>query len=460
MAARCGAMAGLRLMARPSRRLLASWPCAMRGQVRSFAAAEEHAGIHQTPIVDHLWAKRKEAKKRAFTTPVEPSQRGERALISKTPEDSAQSVTYPFSDPDKRWLVDKYRNPWGYVRPGRLFEDLDALAGTIAFEHCRGVNPQEKDPHIVTASVDRIKYWQRPNLEHDLVLSGKVTYVGRSSMEIRMKAQAEPSGTTYMESTFTFAARDPQTGRSVQINPLKVSTPEEEADFEMGAKRDVARKEARNLAEQSAVGRPLDAAGMKMAHALMAEAQPLLTMPSLAHETDVLMSSTRLQNTFMTMPQQRNTAGRVFGGFLMRRAYELARSTAHLFGGRRPVFHELDEVTFMAPVNVGDVLKFDSYVLYTSEEIDPQGHATIHTEVKAHILRPESRTVLLANTFNFTFGLAANEDGTGGSALGTEVSLRRVLPGSYGEAYRIVERYGADLAQVAEDSHLAQSEGK
>lgn len=35
-------------------------------------------------------------------------------------------------------------------------------------------------------------------------------------------------------------------------------------------------------------------------------------------------------------------SGRIFGGFLMRRAYELARSTAHLFGGRRPVFHELD----------------------------------------------------------------------------------------------------------------------
>eukprot|EP00429_Kryptoperidinium_foliaceum_P016895 CAMPEP_0176037844 /NCGR_PEP_ID=MMETSP0120_2-20121206/18751_1 /TAXON_ID=160619 /ORGANISM="Kryptoperidinium foliaceum, Strain CCMP 1326" /LENGTH=433 /DNA_ID=CAMNT_0017371235 /DNA_START=29 /DNA_END=1330 /DNA_ORIENTATION=- len=433
----------------------------MRGQVRSFAAAEEHAGIHQTPIVDQLWAKRKQAQQQAAAVaPAEPSKSGERVLVSKTPEDSAQSVTYQFSNPEKQWLVDKYRNPWGHVRPGRLFEDLDALAGTIAFEHCRGTNPQEKNLHIVTASVDRIKYLHRPNLEDNLVLAGKVTYVGRSSMEIHMKAQAEWSDAPFMESTFTFVARDPDTGRAAQINPLKVSGPEQEALFDMGAKRDAARKEARKLAKESAVGRPLDSRAMKTAHALMAEAQPLITMPSLANQRDVLMSSTRLQNTFMTMPQQRNTAGRVFGGFLMRRAYELARSTAHLFGGRRPVFHELDEVTFLAPVNVGDMVTFESCVLYTSEKIDPQGRATIHTEVKAHVLRPESRSVTLSNTFNFTFGLADNVDGSGGSALGSSVSLRRVLPGTYGEAYRIVERYGADLAQVAEDSHLAQSEGK
>ena len=31
-------------------------------------------------------------------------------------------------------LQDRYRSPWGTVRLGRIFEDLDALAGTIAFE--------------------------------------------------------------------------------------------------------------------------------------------------------------------------------------------------------------------------------------------------------------------------------------------------------------------------------------
>ena len=42
-------------------------------------------------------------------------------------------------------------------------------------------------------------------------------------------------------------------------------------------------------------------------------------------------------------PQQRNTAGRIFGGFLMRRAFELAHATAYRFCGQPPSIVEVDE---------------------------------------------------------------------------------------------------------------------
>jgi hypothetical protein len=32
-------------------------------------------------------------------------------------------------------LLLQYRNPWGFLRIGRLLEDLDSLAGSIAFTH-------------------------------------------------------------------------------------------------------------------------------------------------------------------------------------------------------------------------------------------------------------------------------------------------------------------------------------
>lgn len=64
------------------------------------------------------------------------------------------------------------------------------------------------------------------------------------------------------------------------------------------------------------------------ANALLEEASHLLTMPTLANKSDILLSDTRLHNALITQPQQRNTAGRIFGGFLMRRAYELAFATA------------------------------------------------------------------------------------------------------------------------------------
>lgn len=138
----------------------------------------------------------------------------------------------------------------------------------------------------------------------------------------------------------------------------------------------------------------------------------------------------------------------------MRRAFELAHATAYLFAGRRPIFLELDEVTFRSPVSVGDLLKFESCVLYTSEAMDYGGRLTLHVEVLAQVIKPEQRAAVTSNTFNFTFGVAEHADGSGRAAkVGApdKPELRRVLPSTHEEAYRIMERYTADLAQRAED---------
>lgn len=325
-------------------------------------------------------------------------------------------------------------------------EDLDALAGTIAFEHCRV--PRERDLLLVTASVDRIVYSHRPNLKDDILLSGSVSWVGRSSMEINMKACSTWTDQPFLDANFSFVARDPDTGRSAPINPLRVSGEVEEAKFALAKERDAVRKEMRRAARESVVGVALDEELMASAHDLLKQSKTLLTMPSLADPHDILLEETKLENTFLTQPQQRNTAGRIFGGFLMRRAFELAFSTAYLFAGRRPIFFELDEVTFKNPVSVGDLLQMESCVLYTSEAMDIRGRATVHVEVLAHVCKPEQRASVTSNTFNFTFGVAGDD----GAALhGSEVDLRRVVPATHDEAYRIMERYKGDIQQREED---------
>ena len=58
-----------------------------------------------------------------------------------------------------------------------------------------------------------------------------------------------------MEASFTFVARDPATNRATQINPLATeSDPEAAARFELGRRRDEARKAARRLASESVAG--------------------------------------------------------------------------------------------------------------------------------------------------------------------------------------------------------------
>ena len=405
-------------------------------------------GRHQTPIVDQLWRKRAEMRDRQQSVP--DNSPNERKLISKSPSMSANSITYAFeSDAELR---DQYRNPWGNVRVGRLLEDLDALAGTVAFEHCQA--PGEQPLLLVTASVDRIVYRHRPNLKDDIVVTGQPNWVGRSSMEIGIVARSTWAEEAFLEASFTFVARDPETNRPASINPLKCETDEEAARFKLGQARDEARKALRKRAKESALGHALDEETTASAHELLVRSKRLLSMPALADPGEILLSETRLQNALIAQPQQRNTAGRVFGGFLMRRAFELAHTTAYLFAGRRPIFLELDEVKFASPVSVGDLVKLESCVLFTSEAMDIKARHTVHVEVLAQVIQPERRSAVTSNVFNFTFGVAENADGTGrASKKGDpdEPVLRRVLPATHEESYRIMERYKADLAQRAED---------
>lgn len=75
-------------------------------------------------------------------------------------------------------------------------------------------------------------------------------------------------------------------------------------------------------------------------------------MPALADRNSILIRDTRLENAIICQPQQRNMHGRIFGGFLMRRAFEIAFSTAYVFGGIRPLFLEVDHVDFRRPVSM------------------------------------------------------------------------------------------------------------
>lgn len=100
----------------------------------------------------------------------------------------------------------------------QVLEDLDAMAGNIAFHHVYGT------PLIVTAGVDRIRLRRRPLIETDQCLSGKVTWVGNSSMEIRMQCVEEGSDEEWLEAYFTFVTLDPDTKKPVAMPALLPQT--------------------------------------------------------------------------------------------------------------------------------------------------------------------------------------------------------------------------------------------
>jgi acyl-coenzyme A thioesterase 9 len=356
-----------------------------------------------------------------------------------TPRETEVRYSYNFSTDER--LCDAYSNPWGYMRMGRLIEDLDALAGTIAFRFCH--NPADMDLPplmIVTASADRVEVEHRANLESNMELSGQVTWAGRSSMEIAMTIRSNWSDEPWISSRFTFVARDVRTGKAAPINRLVPRTDPERAIFDVGLKRDAKRKEQRKHVQQSfgSVKSGLltwkSEQDIALARDLMAQGQNLGALPHVADRDGCLMSSTMLSNAFLCQKQQRNIHGRVFGGFLMRRASELAFANCYQFSGQQPRFRSIGAVQFLQPVDIGDMLKFDSWILFTKrlEKHDTEETKcfAVSVEVYAYKTDPVARSVILSNKFNFLFHVHAQKDG---------LDVKNVYPGAVEDAHMIVE---------------------
>eukprot|EP01036_Dinobryon_divergens_P029430 gene29429-38524_t len=128
-------------------------------------------------------------------------------------------------------LRDLYVDHRGNVLIGKLLEDLDALAGSIAFSHCG--HPESTAASrlsLVTASVDKIIQSKSISVDRDIMVVGQVAYIGKSSLDIVIEVHnnenlggVEPPMITSTESMllssiFTFAARHKESGKAAVIN--------------------------------------------------------------------------------------------------------------------------------------------------------------------------------------------------------------------------------------------------
>lgn len=87
--------------------------------------------MYHSPVTNALWEARSHIFEKLGDTVGEDTT-SQTGLDLKTPSQSRTSILYSFSSDFK--LREQYRNPWNAIRTGKLLEDLDALAGTIAFK--------------------------------------------------------------------------------------------------------------------------------------------------------------------------------------------------------------------------------------------------------------------------------------------------------------------------------------
>ena len=282
----------------------------------------------------------------------------------------------------------------------------------------------------------------------DMTLTGSVSAVGGSSVEIRMVARCGDGDVgEWLEAYFTFVALDASTNRPVSVPQLAPSTPSEKKLEDKGlsrmkAKKDRRREDKERRARNEMIGSVEE---NNVAASLLAEGHKLKRFPTLGKtNTHIFMEETSLHNALICQPQQRNMHGRIFGGFLMRRAFELAFSTAYAFIGKKPTFDEVDDISFLVPVSVGDLCLFDSRVLYTLPDgfEGGDGRGLVFVEVIVLVASPETAESKMSNRLYFTFSTEA-ADG--------ETQIKQILPEDMSEAKRMAGRMAADSRQVKED---------
>ncbi|KAL9243086.1 hypothetical protein vseg_017016 [Gypsophila vaccaria] len=393
-------------------------------------------GMYHSPVTIALW----ETRSKMFEIMNDPSNDAppQTHLLTKTPSQCRMTVLYNFSS--DFILREQYRDPWNEMRVGKLLEDLDALAGTISVKHCSDDDFTTRPLLVVTASVDQIVLKKPISVDRDLKISGSVIWVGRSSIEIQLEVIQSGEGdldsdSVALTANFIFVARDSNTGKAASVNRLSPETEKERLLFEEAEGRNILRKSKREEDKGEHVNQEVN-----RLQALLSEGRIFCDMPALADRNSILLRDTRFENSLICQPQQRNIHGRIFGGFLMHRAFELAFSTAYAFAGMRPCFQEVDHVDFLKPVDVGDFLRFKSCVLYT--ELENPEHPLINVEVVAHVTRPEIRSSEVSNTFYFTFTVCPEA-----KAGKHGVAIRNVVPATEEEARRILERKDAKALQ-------------
>ncbi|OMJ24801.1 Acyl-coenzyme A thioesterase 9, mitochondrial [Smittium culicis] len=430
-------------------------------------------------------------------------------LVLKTIQDSYCELWLPFSESPS--LLNQYIDSRGSIRIGKILEDLDRLAGAIAYKHTSDANGEIKNLVIVTAAVDRIDIHE--NMESDCVYkaSGIVTYVGFSSIDISLKlekivsenqeincksssssidllnnivnsgtskqAGADSSEKIALESSaqsniskqqtkpvltarFTMVARNRETGKAEQINPLKLETDEERRIFKLS---EAIKREKSMLNNKGLEKNPPNFTESRIMHNIWTEANKFKNndyKSTSLNENFAWLDDTTMNSVHVCFPQERNIHHKVFGGFLMRVGHELAYANACMYTGMRPISKSLDDFSFTKPVNVGSILRLTSQVVYSFESkgeslfsssssssssvgasesgvgddvenpISVQNGGVVNDNiiqvaVKVEVLDPIKQTIEVTNTFYFTFE--------------SEKKVKRVIPRTYEDMVKYIE---------------------
>lgn len=146
-------------------------------------------------------------------------------------EDSRTENTY--------LIMPKHINGYGRLFGGILLQWIDEVAGIVAHRHAGSI--------VTTACVDNLNFKAGAYLGDTVVLIGRMTYVGKTSMEVRVDTYAEDAdGTRRMiNRAYEVLVALDKNDKKIEVPGLIVETEAQRAEWIGGEKRYELRKQRR-----------------------------------------------------------------------------------------------------------------------------------------------------------------------------------------------------------------------
>ena len=141
-----------------------------------------------------------------------------------------------------RQMMPEDANPWGYVHGGTIMKMVDEAAGSAAIRHTR--------KRVSTAAIDYMSFLHPVHVGDLLTIKASVNDVGRTSMEVGVRVEAENMLTgvvTFTSSCYLVMVALDEGGHPIPVPPVIAETPIERSRM---AAAKIRRKRRRQLLDE------------------------------------------------------------------------------------------------------------------------------------------------------------------------------------------------------------------
>ena len=283
----------------------------------------------------------------------------------------------------------------GNFRFGLLLEILDKMAEETALNYVNRFYPEAR---VVTAAIDNILVRNPIDVTRDIVFSARINHVGRSSLEVGIRVEQQGEPVSHIASCyFTMVARSGmgEEAVSVKLPPLEYADEIEQKR----ARKTMARRDDYKR-QQALLSEPPSRDEFEMLVKLHQDQdEPGLVGRRAQDEPGFRgLRASRLvtESWEMMYPEQENVPQKIFGGYLIRRAFELSSICCELAAPDRPIVVAVNRINFFQPVRMGDKLHYTSRVVYTND-------CFVCVEASIERISRDRTSKALSNSCFFTF---------------------------------------------------------